>query len=449
MKSFFKLKGLKSYLIASLAAALLVSAGAGVAWYAFQPNPPAKLWAVDDTTWVPVVRNSDAAGPTRENPVWIEAQVERLYGWHIGTPIHVRYKIVALSSVKMRFETLKKGILSRYKTTWRVVEPPQLVSEVKKEGYKTRIIDLVVAVWEPPSLPESVPLAAPTNFMPPPASSQRQPDPVVTAASPETAATSDAAAPNSDTTATDGAPVEARLWPFSVEFVVSTDEKNEPWRYIETPAINFGFASLLEPDADQHGLDFGPMTDAPDHPNRVGVALVNAGYVVSAGGVLYLGVIFFRWLRRRKLPRLLPEEVVRYRLSIEAAERSKNMRSHFEQVRIAVRDFLGGASLPDNDLIARWSDTPRGEKVAQALDILTKAVSAGRLNTFEELRVAEAMNSLIEDRLKLDAPAKSRWSRLGAAIKAKATGFSRFVKPIGKIVKLPSLLRARLKRRSK
>ena len=450
MKIPFKLRGLKSYLVATLAAVLLGSAVAGVAWYAFQPNPPAQLWGVDDTTWVPVARNMDTPGPTRLDPVWIEASVERIYGWHIGTPIRVRYEIVALSSVKMRFETLKKGILSRYKTTWRAVEPPRLVSEVKKDGYTTRIIEMTVAVWEPPALPDSVPVGAPTNFIPPPASDQHTAPPATVAASPESAAAgvSDPATATVPQPAPAG-PVEARLWPFAVEFVVSTDVKNEPWKYIETPPINFGFASLLEPDADQHGLDFGPLTDAPDHPNRVGVALVNAGYVISAGGVVYLGVLFFAWLRRRKVPRCLPEEVVRYRLSIEEAERTKYQHSHLELVRIAVRDFLGGATLTDIDLIKRWGEKPKSEQVVETLETLSMAVSAGRLNTFDEQRVAEAMNSLIEDRLKLDAPAEtSRWSRLGAAIKAKATGFSRLVKPVGKLTKLPSSLRDWIKRRN-
>jgi len=76
MKISFKLRSLKSYLVAALAAFLLGGAVAAVSWYSFSDNPPAQLWGVDDTTWVPVAWNSDTTSPTRENPVWIEEQVE-------------------------------------------------------------------------------------------------------------------------------------------------------------------------------------------------------------------------------------------------------------------------------------------------------------------------------------------------------------------------------------
>ena len=47
--------------------------------------------------------------PTRENPVYIEVAVERLYGLHIGTPMKVRYTVKTLNSTKVRFDTLMRG----------------------------------------------------------------------------------------------------------------------------------------------------------------------------------------------------------------------------------------------------------------------------------------------------------------------------------------------------
>jgi hypothetical protein len=468
MKISFKLRSLKSYLVAALAALLFGGAVAGVSWYSFSDNPPAQLWGVDDTTWVPVAWNSDTTGPTRENPVYIEAQVERLYGLRIGTPIRVLYRIVALNSVHMRFDTLKKGILSRYKTTWRVVEPMKLVWEESKEGYTTRIVELTVAVWEPPSLPESVPVGAHTDFLEPPASDVGKPNlsnipssPVATAASAETAAATAAAPPAAATAAplagakpeaappaeaAPAAPVEPQLWPFTAEFIVSTDEKNQPWKYIETPPINFGFSSLLEPHADEHGLDWGPLGDAPFHRNRVGIALVNGGNVITAGGVIYLGVLCFVWWRRRKLPHPVPEDVVRYRQAIESAQQAKHARSYLEQLRIAVREYLGGATLADKDLIELWGEHPRREKVAQALETLSQASRAGRLNIFDEEKITDAIDSLVEDRLRVDVPV-TRWSRLRAAIWTRTTGLGRLVKPLRRITKLPSALRNCLRRR--
>jgi hypothetical protein len=340
----------RKYIMVALAAILLGGLAGSAILYTVCDNPPPQLWAVDDTGWMTVATNSDAGAPTREVPVYIEAQVERLYGLHIGTVNHVRYKIVALSSVKMRFETLLKGILSRYKTTWEVVEPPKLVSEVKDKGYTTRIVELTVRVWEPPSLPDSMPQGGHTEFLPPPANKDKMATPAPVAASPETAQTATATANASSpaptaagdaTSAEPQEPVEPRLWPMTAEFIVATDDNPTnglpKWEYIETPPINFGFASLLEPDADKHGLDFGPMGLVPDHPNRVGVTMVRAGYAITACGATYLAYLLFSWWKRRKQPKPVPEEIVVYRDAMLFAERSKNVRSHLEQVRMAVR----------------------------------------------------------------------------------------------------------------
>jgi hypothetical protein len=436
MKRIFKLKGLRTYLAAALAVILLGCVATGVGWYAYSDNPPPQLWGVDDTTWLTVASNSETGGPTREKPVYIEAQVERLYGLHIGTPIRVRYKIVAQNSVKMRFETLKRGILSRYRTTWRIVEPPKLVSEVSKDGFTTRILELTVAVWEPPSLPESVPLPPPTNFLPPPKSQQKTAPPVAVAQSPETAAAGATAPVAAPPTAEDA--VE-QLWPFTVEFVVSWEDwkpNNPKWVYIETPPVQFGFASLVEPDADQHGLDMGPLADVPEHRNRIGVAMVQAGYVVAFGGGVYLVALFIGWLRRRRLPTPIPGEVVAYREALATAEQAKHMRSHLVQVRIAVREFFGGATLADEDLVALWANHPQQHLVAETLAVLSGAVLAGRLSAFDERKIAEAMDSIVEERLRPDVP-DTWWLRVRAKARARTTALVRLLKPKALLDRIP------------
>lgn len=437
----------RMYIVAALVAVLLGGLAAGATWYTVRDNSPPQLWGTDDTDWTTVAANSDAGGPTREVPVYIEAQVQRLYGLHLGTVNRVRYKIVALTSVKMRFDTLFKGILSRYKTTWEVVEPPKLISQEKKEGRTTRIIELTVAVWEPPSLPDSMPQGQHSEFLPPPANKDKMAPPPTVAQSPETAQTTKAQAAASQDTAqpeddANAGPVEPRLWPMKAEFIVSTDDlKNglPKWEYIETPPINFGFASLVEPDADKHGLDFGPLGDPPDHPNRVGVAMVRAGYAITACGGAYLVFLMVSWWRRRKQPLPVPREIVLFREAMVSAERAKLTRSHLEQTRVAIRNYLGGATLSDEELLALWAEHPKHNRISEVLATLRAAASEGRLNVLEERRIAEVMEALVEERQQVVKPV-TRWSRLMVTVGARASKLSRFVTPVRKIAKLPQAI---------
>lgn len=434
----------RKYIVVALVAVLLGGLAAGATWYTVRDNSPPKLWAADDTDWTTVAANSDAGGPTREVPVYIEAQVQRLYGLHLGTVNRVRYKIVALTSVKMRFDTLLKGILSRYKTTWEVVEPPKLVSQEKKEGLTTRIVELTVAVWEPPSLPDSMPQGQHTEFLPPPANKDKTAPPPTVAQSPETAQTAVAQAATAQAATQPGddanaGPVEPRLWPMTAEFIVSTDDlKNglPKWEYIETPPINFGFASLVEPDADKHGLDFGPLGDPPDHPNRVGVAMVRAGYAITACGGAYLVFLMVSWWRRRKQPLPVPREIVLYREAMDSAERAKLTRSHLEQTRVAVRKYLGGATLSDSELIELWAEHPAHDGIVEVLTTLREAGRVGRLNVLEERKIAEVMETLFEERQQVVKPV-TRWSRLLTAVGGRARKLSRIVAPVRKIANVP------------
>ena len=129
-------------------------------------------------------------------------------------------------------------------------------------------------------------------------------------ASPESAEAAQADPPVATTTDANAAappPAEAQLWPFSAEFLYSTDKMAnglDKWEYIETPQVKFGFASLMEPGAKD--LDFGPLGDIPDHYNRVAVVLLGTGSVIALAGLTYLGMLGFGWLRRRRLPLELP-----------------------------------------------------------------------------------------------------------------------------------------------
>lgn len=389
------MRRLKLYLYTALAVVLLAGAVAGTMMYAASDNSAPKLWATDDSVMKTVAVNSDAKGPTREQPVYIEAQVERLYGLHIGTPIKVRYVVRTLNSTKIRFDTLVRGVLSRYNTTWRLYQKPTVISEEKKEGFTTRVIEMVVAVWEPPVLPDAAP----------PADKTADPNAAVKAAAP--------ADPNAG-------PPQAELWPFAVEFLYSEDKMANglpKWVYIETPEIKFGFASLVEPGAKE--FDFGPLGNAADTNNRLGIALIVGGGIVALGGLTYLVAIFVGWLRRRRIPAPLPVEITQYRFAMAQAEAVRYRPSFLEQKRIAVRDYLGGATKPDEDLAEKWRQHPLYERVVEMLGILAEAVKPGRLSGYEEEHVNKVMDELITARLKPDVH-PGWFSRVRARIRLRA-----------------------------
>jgi len=421
------MRNLRKYLFAAVAVTLLGVAAGGALNYATDNQPP-RFWATDGTVMRTVAASSDEGGPTREHPVYIEAQVERLYGLHIGTPVKVRYIIKAQTSVKVRFDTLTRGILSRWKSTWRLVEPPQLVSQEKANGFTTRTIDVVVAVWEPPVLPELAPgkaapePAVPDLAKPPETSLSPEFKAPSLGASPESAAAAQSAAATqgtagADTTGGEATPAappgKAELWPFSVEFLISTDTMANglaKWDYIETPPIKFGFASLVEPDAKE--LDMGPMGDIPDSLNRVGIGLVALGSAIILGGMTYLVVLFAGWLRARRLPAPLPVAVVAYRDAIAEAEQARHARSYLEQIRVAVRDYLGGATQPDTSLIGLWEGHALHEEIVEALSMLEQAVVHERLSGYEEQRIKRLIDQLIDARLKAQsAVTPSLWAR--------------------------------------
>lgn len=390
------MKRLKFYLYALLTVALLSGAGAGTFLYATSDNHAPSFWATDDSIMKTVAVNSKEAGPTRETPVFIEAQVERLYGLHIGTPMKVRYIVRSQNSVKIRFDTLLRGVLSRDRTTWRLYGLPKVVSEERKEGFTTRIIEMTVAVWESPVLPDPAPPVTPPDYK----------------------ATEPAGPPPAPAEAAE--PAQPELWPFSVEFLYSTDTMANglpKWQYIQTPAIKFGFGSLVEPGAKL--FDFGPLGNAPEHLNRAGVALIGIGGVIGLSGLAYLAAIFFGWMRKRRIPAPLPVEITHYRSAMAQAEGVRYRPSFLEQKRIAVRDYLGGATKPDEDLANNWRHHPLYDRVVEMLGILAEAVRPGRLSGYEEEHVNKVMDELINARLKADV--RPGWfSRVRSRIRLQA-----------------------------
>jgi hypothetical protein len=424
---------MRTYLFAAAAVVLAGLAAWGVTTYSTSDNSAPKLWATDGTVMHTVAASSDDDGPTREHPVYIIAQVERLYGLHIGTPVKVRYIIKSQNSVKVRFDTLMRGIISRWKSTWRLVDKPVVVSVVRDGGFTTRTIDVVVAVWEPPVMPELAPgKLGPEPAVPPLATPDQttlavdRKAPSTVAVSPEGAAAAEADAGNQPADAQaapapQAPPGKAELWPFTVEFLVSTDKLasgSDKWDYIETPPVKFGFASLVEPDAKE--LDIGPMGIVPDSLNPVGIGLIAAGAVTVLGGIVYLCVLCFGWLRVRRTPVPVPEVVIEYRGAMAQAEKARQLRSHLEQFRVAVRDFLGGATLPDAALLHLWQEHPLHEQIADALSIMRQAAANERLTSYEEQRVRRLVEQLIQMRLADDAAAlaaakgPSLWARTRA-----------------------------------
>jgi hypothetical protein len=425
------MRSLRKYLFAAAAVALAGLAAWGVTTYSTSDNSAPKLWATDGTVMHTVAASSDDDGPTREHPVYIIAQVERPYGLHIGTPVKVRYIIKSQNSVKVRFDTLMRGIISRWKSTWRLVEKPVVVSVVRDGGFTTRTIDVVVAVWEPPVMPELAPgkpgpepavpsLAAPGET----SLAVGRKAPATVAASPESAAAAQAQGgdqPADAQAAAQAPPGKAELWPFTVEFLVSTDRMAnglDKWDYIETPPIKFGFASLVEPDAKE--LDIGPMGIVPDSLNPVGIGIIALGAVTVLGGVVYLCVLFFGWLRRRRTPAPVPAAVIEYRGAVAEAEKARQLRSHLEQFRVAVRDYLGGATISDAALLFEWESHPLYEQIADALTLLREAVANEKLTHYEEQRIRRLMDQLIQMRLEAEAAAwaaakgPSLWARTRA-----------------------------------
>jgi hypothetical protein len=412
------MKRLKLYLYATACVALLTAAGAGVFIYATRDNSAPTLMATDDTVMHTVAVNSPDPEATREHPVRIEAQIERQYGLHIGTPMKVRFVVRTLNSTKIRFDTLMRGVLTRSTNTWRMVGKPTIISEVKKDGFTTRVIDLTVAVWEPPVMPDPAPQAV-------------------------DGANATAAAQAAEAAAKEGPP-QPELWPFVAEFLYSTgtigegDQKTDRWDYIKTPPIRFGFASLLEPGAGAtdtrssadpyRPLDIGPLGDVPQYQNRVGLGLIALGSVVSFASFVYLLALFVGWLRRRRMPAALPAEVSQYRAAIAEAMHVRSKPSFLEQKRVAVRDYLGGASRTDQDLSEAWREHPLHERVVELLALLSGAVRYGRLSGYEETRVDEHMKLLIDS--KLSEGVRVGWfKRLRTAVAGAAgRGWSRLPK---------------------
>jgi hypothetical protein len=366
------MKRFKIYIWSALILVLLIAAGACTYLYATSANDAPVLWAVDNTVMHTVAVSSKSMRPTREEPVFIEAQVERLYGLHIGTPVKLRYYVVSQNSVKVRFDTLMRGVISRRATTWRMVGKPKIISETKANGFTVRVIEVLVAVWEPPVLPEPQ---------------------LAQAAPPE-------ATPAVSAEGSPKAPVVAELWPFSMEILASTEntENGTPkWDYIDTPAVKFGYASLVEPGASE--LDYGPTGLVPDYNNRVGVALYDAGIACGACGVLYLLFLMARCWQQWRRPIVTPRSVQEYRQAVAEAETARVTKSHLEQVRVAVRDFLGGATLTNDQLIVRFVDHPLRERITDMLDILDDAVGLGRLSGYEEECVTKVMDLLLLEKI--------------------------------------------------
>jgi hypothetical protein len=310
------------------------------------------------------------------------------------------------------------------------VEKPVVVSQTRDGGFTTRVIEVVVAVWEPPVLPEAAPgQPAPEPAVPalaqPGETSQavgRKAPPTV-ADSPESAAAAQAQgaqAPDAQAAAANP-PGKAELWPFTLEFLVSTDKLAsgaDKWDYIETPPIKFGFASLVEPGAKE--LDIGPMGIVPDSLNPVGIGLIAVGAATVLGGVVSLSVLFVGWLRERRTPAPLPATVIEYRGAIARAESARQVRSHLEQLRVAVREFLGGATLTDATLLKLWEGHELREQIAEALTILKEAVASERLTGFEEQRIMRLMDRLVQMHIAEEAAAlaaangPSLWARTRA-----------------------------------
>src|SRR5579883_2052564 len=230
-------RSIKSHWRASVSTVLLLlSLSAAAVWYGCTPNTAARLWGVDDTTWVTYAKNMDGTGPTADHPVYIEAQAERLYGLKIGTPMRVHYIIKTTSDVKPQFDTLMQGVLLHYKSPWRLVARPQPPSHDTKDGITTWDLEVTVAVWEPPSV-DGEP-GKPIDFIEPP---NADPAPAK-AAEPgaEQPAKADLSGAPPESSANQSA--EPRLWPFKLEFLVLSGKPIKR-QYIETPPLNFGFSS--------------------------------------------------------------------------------------------------------------------------------------------------------------------------------------------------------------
>ncbi|MDR3612664.1 MAG: hypothetical protein P4L53_03805 [Candidatus Obscuribacterales bacterium] len=395
------MKRFKIYVWSAVILVLLSVAGAGIYFYANGANDAPVLWGLDDTVMHTVAVSSKRMRPTRESPVFIEAQVERLYGLHIGTPVKVRYKIVSQNSVAVRFDTLMRGVISRRASPWRMAGKAKVISTISDNGFTTRVVEVVVAVWESPVMPEpplpqDVPPEAVTasiNGSPKPAAVPVWPLPV----------TPEPPFAQVVPVSVNGVPkpvVGPELWPFSVEILASTEKLENgsaKWDYITTPEVKFGFASLLEPGASQ--LDYGPTGRVADYDNRVGVALYDFGIASGASGVIYLLFLMSSYLQQWRKPMVTPASVQVYRQAVAEAETARLTKSHLEQVRVAVREFLGGATLTNDQLLLRFVEHPLFERIADMLGILDDAVGLGRLSGYEEECVTKVMDLLLLEQI--------------------------------------------------
>ena len=85
----------------------------------------------------------------------------------------------------------------------------------------------------------------------------------------------------------------------------------------------------------------------------------------------------------------------------------KGKRTTLEQIRVAVRDYLGGATCTDEELACLWSTHPFYERIVETLNILQEAVTPGRLSGFEEKQVNKVMDELIQSQLPVQRPSFS------------------------------------------
>jgi hypothetical protein len=457
----------KRMIWALLVASLLGAAVGSVAYYAswfntveqhlqawLGNNAPENFMGSDESEFHTVASNSQYDTPTREVPVNIKVQVQRIYGLHLGTPVRVRLIITTLTGTHTSFDTLMAGILTRDTTTWRLYSKPVIVSDTKHDGFRTQVVDLVVAVWESPTTPQpaqpdagAAPDQAQTQTGAPPVVNPETGEaiapPQVPAVAPATDAPAGVTGPGGTANATAPAttapaitppavtppvvpvvpqtppppPPPPELWPFTVEFLFATNQMAnglDQWDYVATPTVKFGFAPLFdEPNASEPDLGF--THDSPVHFNEGALLALGAGSLFVLLGFLYLVTTTHRIVRKLRKPVPTPAEVTAYYAAVAEAERSRYRLSYSTQKRHAVRDFLGGATKTDAELAALWQDHPRYADIVDALRIIDNAATFGWMIPTEEREVDELMEALIAERMQpsTESPTSQLINRLG------------------------------------
>jgi hypothetical protein len=344
----------KKLLVLTALLILVVAAAAAIEWHFLIADwlfgdYHSQLWQTDQTPIQEVVPQN----PLSDDPVKIEVDTPRLYGVRIGQPVAVRFIITTKTSNKVNFETISVGVLRRDQTPWKMLGTPQISVSTSGED-TTYTVDVVVACYEPPAI------------------------------------NSDPASPS----------VGQGLWPFSVEFLFANkiQANGQPiWQYVQTPAIVFGFSSSVEPGASL--LAVGSLDDAPAHVLYSGVIIMSVAFGLLLAGVSYWLIVAVRYIGRRIQPEPLPESASQFWQAMADADALRLRRGYVSEVHVAFRQYLGDATIPSDELAARWSDHPRHDEIVNTLAILDRAFYMhGEITEFEWHKALTFMRDFVPSR---------------------------------------------------